>query len=175
MRSLFNPQSLATASAGIILGAIGAWLAAGGPLFQSLLMALLVLYVMDTVLGVCISVWGRGEKFSSLKFRRVSLKMMHYLALISLAYVVDSIIGKGMGSTVHWYVIEMGAVLSIVTHEALSVLEHLHELEPHTGFKVPAFIGSKINGLREWMPEELQESKQRKRIRKPAAKTEESE
>jgi phage-related holin len=141
---------------GTVLGGIVQWWVASGSFFQYLVIALGILFVMDTVLGLFGSLVLRGEKFSSRKMKRTYTKLAQYLILILLAYLIDGVYTQATGATGHVYMLEIGAVLSILMHEGASVLEHLKGMEEYTGFRIPDWIGDKLSSLTEFFPREIQ-------------------
>lgn len=132
---------------GAISGALATWYRDGGPVFQYLLTSAGALLLLDTALGITTALAIRREKLASTKIRRLPMKMIQYSVLVIFAYLMDTLYATSGGHKEHIYIIQIAALFSVVLHEATSVLEHLKDLEPLTGFKVPGFIASKLDQL----------------------------
>lgn len=124
---------------------IGAWWVGAGPLIQTLIIGMGIFFWLDVILGIGVSLGIRKEKLESQKLFRAMWKMGVYFSVFILAYLMDRIFNVGFGHSA--YVCQLLAVLWGFTNEATSILEHLKELEPLTGIKVPAFIGKKLKNI----------------------------
>lgn len=107
-----------------------------GELYTGALIAILMLLIFDTVLGIMASL-HEGSSISSSKFSRAILKGAVYFVAISGAYYADT--------TVPFDIIQATMIAFVGLTEFISILENIGRM----GFATPKKLLNDLKGLRD--------------------------
>jgi phage-related holin len=119
INSVFHPTSLKIITS--ILVSLAFFF---GGSYHDALIAIVMLIIFDTVLGV-MATYYEGQAITSRRFSRVVQKGIVYFSSISAAYFTDSTIG--------WQVIQATMISFIAITEFISILENMGRM----GFATP--------------------------------------
>lgn len=127
---MLEPTTLKLITSGIVSTGIFFF----GHLYTEAIIAIAMLMVMDTVLGMA-AAWKEGQDISSKRFSRAVLKGIVYFTAISAGYFADL--------TIPFDVIQATMVAFVGVTEFISILENIGRL----GYQTPKKL---LNQLKEY-------------------------
>ena len=118
----------------IVASAILAFAFFFGDFYAQGILAVLMLMIFDTILGI-MATWHEGQPITSRKFSRVVQKGTVYFIAISSGYFADISIG--------WQIIEATMIGFIGVTEFISILENMGRL----GYQTPKKLLNQLKGF----------------------------
>ena len=106
-----------------------------GDFHSQAIMAVLMLMIFDTILGV-MATYQEGQAITSRKFSRVIQKGVVYFMAISAGYFADLTIG--------WQIIQSTMIAFIGVTEFISILENIGRL----GYETPKKLLNQLKGFK---------------------------